>query len=1007
MLTWKTKKYCSIRLFLMILTVQISQVCLPRIENIKRDSNGAATSVFDDTVSGGEVFITGYPSKFARYDSQTQCQNAIFDDLKQQIYLAEAESSSAGNRSLMVGKIVDGNKIVLSTLTPSGHPLRNKSFQQIGQNSKKIVAVTTDSLSQIHIIDKADPSQIITKTLKDGGDINNGVIDKFLVLEDRIIIGIFQNGKNEYANNLNGRIISLDINSGQITTLSHPTTGNPLIVDTYDLFTDTNHGPNDLTAICGKKSLRKIGSMHWDSDLKRLYIAFSHIDDIDANADVMPFLVCRFDETGKFIAEGLAPLSTATGQKNGIVSFRIENLLGLYNYTVPLMKTLTDNFGRKYLVANINYRDEDHAACRRVFCLPLLCQDAAQSDSEIGKLSKKDFSALPTVQSDFYTASLTNASADSPALVGGANLPVSMRGQISSIMVLGQTVFVSTLGLSGTETSNYRAQESGVWASSAIFDSAGIIMGWSPWTRVAGIAHSVYNVFFDSKNNQFWLHFDLKDNPNQTFNASFGLAKTELGLGNLTENEGGLFKLGKAIEANCKNIVCANHFPAVQSKGLCNVSLSIFGGIEQIFLARTGLSVGAQAGTNDSLEPYRTIPSGFTQNSDPYSNTQVAKLITLPAGQGAVLCSEIARIANVENSGWLFLGTTNGLGVFSKSPGVGGFGDGQGWACASTGPINLDIFQSNPASGSSETAGKLYFRQLYGIADPVIELHARAETTLSSGTRNFLYALTSKNLYRIQISQDKFLASTINRAALNPISIFSTKDNERLISLRLLPDSNCGYLLTSNAQDLDPSLPLRTQGKQRSIKLYLINSIDNVVNRDGFCDVSNQLGEITDIAQIKLITTNIFNTSLIFPTDVNPPIANLLITTGGLSNPTSKIYAIPIFGNLLSDSKAATGLAKKYFQNITKTGNAVLISNIKNNPKDPRLSLGSNLISIPFAYGSSHRQNGSLKEDLVVNINDGSTQSISEKNLRTCNSWVDSATGASVIAGNFGIRIQE
>ncbi len=1009
MLNFTIKKHCFIKLFFLFLTTQFFQICFSRVENIKRASNGLATHVFDSTISGGQVAISGYPSKFAKYDSQTQLETAIFDNLTQQIYLAEAESNSTGDRSLMVGKIVDQSKIVLSSLTPTGHPLRNKKFKQIGQNSTKIVALTTDATSDLYVLEKSNPWQVTTITVKDGAGAN-GVVDKFLVLEDRIIVGVFQNSKTEYANNAAGRIKALSFSGSEIGMLCHPTSGNTLIVDTYDntVLLDSNHGPNDLTAICGKKALRKIGSMRWDEKLKRLFIAFSHIDDIDTDADVMPFLVCRFNDNGKFIAEGLAPLSTVTNQKNGIVSFKIENLFGIYSYTVPFLEILTDNAGRKYLITNINYRENDHPAGRRFFCLPIFGQENIVNDSRIGKLAKKDFSSLATSSTDFYVASLETESADSPALVGGINVPVSKSGQISSMLVASQTVFVSTIGKMAAESGNYRAQESGVWASSAIFDSSGIIKGWTPWIRVAGTAHSVYNVFFDTIDNQFWTVFDLDDNPSLTYQAPFGVAKTELGLGNQTEHEAGLFRLQETLETNFKNVVCTNHFPAVQSKGLRNISLTTFCGTEKILLASTGTSVGKVAGTNDFLEPYRSLPSGFADTVNPYSSASHAKLITLPPGQGAVFCSEIARIPNTENSGWLFLGRSKGLSVFAKSPATGGLGDGQGWASASTGPNDLNIFQSLPATGIAEMPGKLYPRELDGISDPILELHARQETTLASGTRSFLYALTGKNLYKIELMTSKFLASSSARTALSPVSIFSAKDDERLISLHLLPDSNCGYLLTNNNQDIDPSIPLRLQSKDRSIRLYLINSIDTATNRNNFADVSLQLGSIFEISQIKLLTTNLFNATLNFPSDINPPAANLIITTGGLTNPNSKIYAIPVFCTIASDPKAATNLPKKYCQEISSTGNAVLISDIKKvEAKDPRLSLGTNLTSLPYAYGSAHKQDGLLKEDLTVSLHDGKGHNISSPNLRTCNTWTDSATGSTIIAGNFGIRIQE
>lgn len=956
-----------------------------RVENLKRDSLGAVTDVFDLTEPDTEASAGSYAVKFANFNDEFQGERtSFFDASRNQVFVAKATSAGNADRSLMVAfpaTQADGTKILqLSSLTPAGHFLNGASFYKIEQSADKIVAVTNENRHQINIVDKATGS-VVTTTVLDGGG-QNGKIDNFIVVDDKIVVAVFDDPNLVYNNNANGRIKVLNLAGVQVGSAKHPTTVQDLVVNTNEGSFETA-SPDNLTTICGSKALTKIGAMHWDKSLKRLFIAFSRNNNTLSNTNAMPFLVCRFSGNN-LVVDGLTALGISA--TNQIATFKLVDG-ELDRYAIPHLATMTDLVQQKYLLANISYfndADSSFAGNRTIFCLPVL---SAGTATEVGKLAKPDFSGLATQSNDFYGIN------DVPALVGGGSLPVSYQAQITSMQVIGQTVFVSTSGNKIGQT--FKSQEAGIWASTALFDSAGNIKGWTPWGRAVGVCRSVYAMHFDSTDASLWYLFDV--GSLNSYEKPFGLAKTVLSSGNSTKAEGGLLGLAQKVKSGLGNIISAQHFPAVRTKGLGKASLTVFGGLGELMLASSGQSVGQAAGTNDQLEVFRSRPTGLGETVDLYNaNNQYAVNLNLPE-VGGIFCSEVFSTPTIANNSWLFLGTTQGLGVFSKSLGVGN--DGAGWDATASPLTDLNNFAAPVASPAVEISNKMYYRALAGINEPVLQITGRS--SLQNGQiKHYLYVCTYNNLYRIEVAQNKF--KKIAPAALNPVSIFATKSTERIISLHLLPDSSCGYLLTSNDQTPDPFLPLRTQSKQRSCRLYQFNNLHQVAGVSNLIDVSDKLGEIFDVTKMQILPINQFNRSLTFP-GLIPTIANIIVTAGSLSIGKSQIYCMPVFGTFSEDFNSLAGLSKNYFPNISETGVARLVSRLESPVFGSKLCLGTNLTGISYSYGSAHLSNIAL-----LRPHAGTVDAVIEgENSRVVNSWIDSSTGSFVVAGSFGIKIQE
>jgi hypothetical protein len=258
------------------------------------------------------------------------------------------------------------------------------------------------------------------------------------------------------------------------------------------------------------------------------------------------------------------------------------------------------------------------------------------------------------------------------AKVGSGELPLQPSQAISDMVVVGDTVYVSSAYAQDLNT------EPGVFYSQPMFDQYGRIYRWTPWTKRAfpyqynnptGSSNDATGsqiAFFDvdAANGKVWAVGSSNSTPSTPTPAVFttnwdtnSSNKSPTGMKNPTDMLGILnkdFKCG-----------CFCHLDLDQSTmGLAEQSparYALFGGFEQVafLLTSTSLSPVAPYDKNSGL-PYA---QGVTQDFSLPTNYLLTKL---PAKSGCVKVLEYSRVFNnpALTQGYFFAGTQSGLYVF-------------------------------------------------------------------------------------------------------------------------------------------------------------------------------------------------------------------------------------------------------------------------------------------------------------------------------------------------------
>ncbi|MCK4499227.1 hypothetical protein KAU11_01915, partial [Candidatus Babeliales bacterium] len=553
--------------------------------------------------------------------------------------------------------------------------------------------------------------------------------------------------------------------------------GAPTAYKEGELFNEV-YASDGVQELVGDEDILYVKDMHWDSTLERLFIGLE-LNSSLADSDKQGVLIGRIASAtdaglytnvtaGDLLVEGCCPLAAigaASGSAHAIATNDTFNLL------VNKVKTMHTSTGFSYLITQADIDDNDNAvSAMKVFALPIVDGSTATANN-IGKLAKVTAStniwtADPDAVAGVDEVLIGNhaSTADSvPGVVGGGVVvPTSAQTSdvITDMQVVGDTVFVtSTSGGTG---------ELGIFASTAIFSKAGTIQAWTSWTRVGGVYTGVYHMAMDTATGNIWHTYQTTDAADtvgltQWFGgnaaAGYGLAElrttTDIGIDN-------------SLPITAGGVYSATHFGAMtpglyNGVGSAGHSWIVFTGNKEVVAARTG------GGTQTAPALLPTVPG-----SD-YSATYVEDFTDAALGDlGEVYCSEFARDGAVANTGWLFAGGQNGLAVWSVDA------SGAGWA-AGSGLAN--------AAG----LGTATFKKLAGITGPVYAMRADGVN---------LYVMTDKQLLRIPMAANKFdLAVT---AAIGATVIYQCAADEWMLCMEPVAGSNDasvvearGYLATT------------------------------------------------------------------------------------------------------------------------------------------------------------------------------------------------------------------
>ncbi len=540
-------------------------------------------------------------------------------------------------------------------------------------------------------------------------------------------------------------------------------TANPIVVS----FTEAA-APSAIT----KAYIGSDVDMYWDSELGRLFVGLSEVHRNDQNKEggCFSILVGRIekenigtssekDHTLTFSSIVSSPtkakLYNDTTYKNSnkfMVGFYYDTT-GTDDVTITAKKVrvMHTSTGFSYLIANCNLSGDSEY--NKVFALPILGNKRPDGTTItdrgiIGTLSKIDdsthlptFDAIPTeakYMPQFDKDNPTNPSKTTIGLVVGQ--AEKDTGRLKDLFVSGDSVFICLSDDGST-------QNSGIFESTALFNSDGIIIAWTPWQRVMGDVQKVFGGGVDVFNNFCFLTSQdtAKTDANTIRTSIWGTTETANKSETIDkEND-------KPVWTNdtSRNLsaLLSSIFPQEQCGVLQTINFDEYtpGFKQQKFsmMVAVGYDKIALIQTLDPItqNPIKTFTTdGATPNVFVFQNDPVLKEI-------APLCfAEVAKNTDAD-SGWLFVGGYNGVAVLCKA-------DGSGWDSSGDGLINLDT-AAFPGNGYS-------FKKLTPSTPNAVSFsNVRKLASMASSDAKKLFIQTKDNLYSIVPSAAEFKTATV------------------------------------------------------------------------------------------------------------------------------------------------------------------------------------------------------------------------------------------------------
>lgn len=341
--------------------------------------------------------------------------------------------------------------------------------------------------------------------------------------------------------------------------------------------------------------------------------------------------------------------------------------------TIAQMGILHASTGPSYLI--VAGGNTNSSAGNTVYALPLV--DNQDDVSIHGTLADKS-DAL--VDGKFTNAAANaselldiNVAADKlVALVGATSLPVDTYQHISDMVIVGDTVYIS----SNTSDSD---NDPGIFYSQALFDSTGKIIGWTPWTKKGiptnafpnvllpdELAHDGTIAFFqvDAANGKIWY---VDNQTKQVVGSNSWTSAAHAPINSLA------YQLNKAMPNGVQVVLDLDQ----STRGFADnnagdgtfARYALFGGGSTIAFARTSITKN-----NDDSVSVKLNDTQIEQTD--FSNPENFLITQLPNNAGCCQTLEYSRknfSTDAIEENFFFAGTSNGLYVFAASD-KSGFG---------------------------------------------------------------------------------------------------------------------------------------------------------------------------------------------------------------------------------------------------------------------------------------------------------------------------------------------
>lgn len=474
--------------------------------------------------------------------------------------------------------------------------------------------------------------------------------------------------------------------------------------------------------------------LYYSDRLKRLYVALQVTGGAGSSDGARGVVVGRLVDK-KLIFQPIAPDGVFTLQDKivGATGAGVE-------ISIEKVRTMTTTTGLDYLVVVGNVGTPGGTA-NQVYALPLV-NSALYDDPVQGTLA--DVSALPET---FYTND-TGVCTTLPqefvrrAFVVPATQPDQVYTQTSvQALVAGASLPAGTI--TDINVSNDAVfvsvadpeanQLPGIFYAQALFDANGAIAAWTPWQRVAGTTDPVYSFAYRAPVGSFaWLTGQTSTTVDVVKESVWGLGSVD-GLGNLVTT------LNTVFAPACGGIQGFFDLP-LTTPGLVDISLYIATGFKKIALVQSGETVAGtyEPATGNFSDDMQTFTAGEITQTFPIGNS---RLVVISGGAldtiGAITAATLG-VNGTTNEGYLFVGGASGLAVLAQP-------NGSGWPTVNA-------------------LGPNFFGLQAGMVFTLLDDYSFVRKLIFDA--GFLYVLTDTRLDRIDIAASDFATGMLSVVTL-------------------------------------------------------------------------------------------------------------------------------------------------------------------------------------------------------------------------------------------------
>jgi len=488
--------------------------------------------------------------------------------------------------------------------------------------------------------------------------------------------------------------------------------------------------------------------IHWNANLERFYVAVQAQAGAAAGSGARSVVVGR-RENDKLIFEPITLASNIVGDDQ-IIATATANAIA----SAIKVRTLNTSTRLDYLIV-LGGNGDASVVGNQVFALPIVNNNrivasknfpAATKAAQQGTLA--DVNQTPT---NFYNETIffngsaftkpataasqlftTNSVA---AQVGAGPLPLTAGQQVSGLFVFSDAVF-ATISNDPDGTT-----EPGIYQSQALFDDKGRVQAWTPWVRAGGTQDKVFGANLNFFTGDFWF---MTGETSSTVNT---VKKTEWGFGTQTELNGvpdnasvGLIALlSRAFPADRGGIQGFVDLSRT-TPGFDNLSLLIATGLDKVMFIESGRLFG---GIFKATQGNFVARMGKSLDGHVPVMQSGAKVASLQGGDlsklGPVITAAVASNATNDQH-WIVLGGSKGLGIVTNSNGTGWSGD-------------IAALSELPATMSVKRRGEYAF-VLKVVADD-----------------QYLYVLTPSSLDRIEMTDHAIRTNQLNAVRLASVGM--------------------------------------------------------------------------------------------------------------------------------------------------------------------------------------------------------------------------------------------